>query len=236
MSASPELGSIAAHHLLEHVELAGRARPFLRAHAIDWNGLWHSPPWATREERVVRAAADLAGATGRHGLTPVTISELADPALWDPGPYSRTAEDHSHRVLEALAIRRGMSASAARRWLEARYDAIVRTLDVWEWGALPTDVDAPRQILSSRRLAARTESHLHFRSWPRIFESLAADRWAPDESLMIDSTLALSGGAGGPGLRELATGLDDEQLAAVVEGVYIHWHQGPGATAIGLSP
>src|SRR3712207_4591535 len=92
----------AAVHLLEHPELADRARPYVSDAVVDWSGLWATPPWSTREERVIRAAADLCGVAGEAPLSPVSLSELATPEHWDPGPYARTAEDHSHRVLEAV--------------------------------------------------------------------------------------------------------------------------------------
>lgn len=224
MSAPADLGLAAAIHLLEHPELSERARPFVRLDAIDWTGLWRTPPWSSREERVLRAAADLYGPTKPAELSPVTLAELAAPELWDPSPYSRHADDHSHRVLEALAIRRGMTEPVAQVWLSVRYDTIARALDVWDWGALPTGVDAATQILTSRRMAPRTEPHLYFRAWPRVFESLSSGDWAPDEQLMIDAARALSVGGDGPALHDLATGLDDEEVSAVIEALYIAWY------------
>lgn len=221
--SSAESGLAAATHLLEHPELADRARPFVKPDGIDWFGIWRTPPWSSREERVLRAAADLNGAARPGEMAPLCLSELASTELWDPSPYARQAEDHSHRVLEALAIRRGLTPAAAEVWLSMRYDVIARALDVWDWGALPTEVDAATHILSSRRLAARTEKSLYFRVLPRVFESLDAGEWAQDERLMIESARALTVGGTGPSLDELAMGLDEEQLAAVVEGLYIAW-------------
>ena len=223
MTGPAHRATAVATHLLAHPELADRSLPYVGAGEVDWRSLWTLPPWSTREERVVRAAADLAGAAHTHGIEPVTLAELATPGLWDPAPYSRGGEDHSHRVLEALAMRRGMSESAARVWLAARYDAIARLLDVWDWGALPTDVDAPRHILTSRRMAAKAQDHLFTRSWPRSFESLDTVVWAPAEKILLEAARALASGEGGPTLGELALGLDDEQVATVVEGVYIAW-------------
>ena len=214
-------GLSAAAHLLGHPELAERTRPYLHDGGVDWHGLWRTPPWSTREERVLRAAADLCGHADGAPLQPVTLSELAAPGLWDPGPYSRTADDHSHRVLQAMAMAIGMGPDAAQRWLTARYDAVARAMDVWDWGALPTGVDAPTHILSSRRMAPRTERHLYFGRLNRVFESLAAGEWARDEQILIDAARALDGRSPGPTLRQLVTGLDEEQLAAVVEALYI---------------
>ena len=198
-----------------------RARPYLHDGGVDWHGLWQTPPWSTREERVIRAAADLCGHADGAPLEPITLSELAAPSLWDPGPYSRTAEDHSHRVLQAMAIAIGMGPDAAERWLTARYDAVARAMDVWDWGALPTGVDAPTHILSSRRMAPKTEKHLYFGRLNRVFESLAAGQWTPDEQILIDAARGLDGRSPGPTLRQLVTDLDEEQLAAVVEALYI---------------
>lgn len=211
-------------HLLEHPELADRTRPYLAGDGIDWDGLWRIPPWSTREERILRAAADLCGCADGNPIAPMALAELASPQLWDPGPYSRVAEDHSHRVLEALAIRIGLRPEAARLWLTARYDTVARAMDVWDWGALPTEVDAPTHILSSRRLAAKTDKHLYFSNTRRVFESLGGSQWEPDEQLLIDAARALGGLGPGPGLHELATGLDEEQLASVVEGLCISWY------------
>jgi hypothetical protein len=218
-------GLAAARHLLEHRELAERARPFVRDDGIDWFGMWRTPPWSSREERVLRAAADLSGDARPREMAALWLSELASSELWDPSPYARHADDHSHRVLEALSIRRGLTPAAAEVWLSMRYDVIARALDVWDWGALPTEVDAATHILSSRRLAAKTEKSLYFRVLPRVFESLDAREWAPDERLMIEAARALTIGGSGPSLLELATGLDEEQLASVVEGLYIAWQQ-----------
>lgn len=225
MSTSGDLGLAAAIHLLEHPELAERARPFVSEIGVDWRNLWRGPPWSSREERVLRAAGDLNGADRPREMVPLTLSELAASELWDPSPYARQAEDHSHRVLEALMVRRGLTARAAAGWLTMRYDVIARALDVWDWGALPTEVDAATHILASRRLAAKTEKSRYFRVLARVFESLDAQEWAPDERLMIESARALTVGGEGPSLGELATRLDDEQLAAVVEGLYIAWQQ-----------
>ena len=210
----------AALYLLGHPELAERAQPFL-GDEIDWDGLWRSPPWSTREERVIRAAADLCGCADGVLVAPVTLAELATPALWDPGPYSRVADDHSHRVLQALAIAIGVPPGAAQQWLTVRYDSVARAMDVWDWGALPTEVDAPTHILRSRRLAPKTDKHLYFGKLNRVFESLRAEVWTPDEEVLIDAALALDGRAPGPGLHELVTQLDEEQLASVVEALYI---------------
>jgi hypothetical protein len=209
-------------HLLGHPELAERALPFI-SEEIDWDGLWRNPPWSTREERVIRAAADVCGRADGRPLAPVTLAELAAPGLWDPAPYSRVAEDHSHRVLEALAIAIGMRPDAAQRWLTARYDSVARAMDVWDWGALPTEVDGPTHILSSRRMAPKTEKHLYFGKLNRVFESLRAGDWAEDEELLIDAARALDGRCPGPTLNQLITRLDEEQLASVVEGLYISW-------------
>lgn len=217
-------GLAAARHLLEHPELADRTRAYVAADRIDWDGLWRVPPWSTREERILRAAADLSGHADGDPIAPVALAELASPDLWDPGPYSRVAEDHSHRVLEALAIRIGVRPAAAQQWLTARYDTVARAMDIWDWGALPTEVDAPTHILSSRRLAPKTDKHLYFGSPRRVFESLGGSRWEPDEQLLIDAARALGGLGPGPVLHELATGLDEEQLASVVEGLYISWY------------
>lgn len=225
MSSSADLGLAAALHLLEHPELAERARPFMTEDGVDWHGIWRGPPWSSREERVLRAAADLNGGERPREMAPLTLSELAASELWDPSPYARKAEDHSHRVLEALVIRRGLTPAAAEAWLTMRYDVIARALDVWDWGALPTEVDAATHILSSRRLAAKTEKSLYFRVLARVFESLEAQEWAPDERLLVESARALTVGGEGPSLEELATQLDEEQLAAVVEGLYIAWQQ-----------
>jgi hypothetical protein len=219
-------GLAAALHLLDHPEIVERARPFVGADGIDWAGMWRAPPWSSREERVLRAAADLSGAPRPAEMAPLWLSELASSQLWDPSPYARLAEDHSHRVLEALAIRAGLPASTVEAWLAMRYDVVARALDVWEWGALPTEVDAAMHILSSRRLTAKTEKALYFRVLPRVFESLDACDWMPDERLMVDAARAVTLGGTGPSLWELATGLDDEQLAIVVEGLYIAWQQG----------
>jgi hypothetical protein len=110
-------------------------------------------------------------------------------------------------------------------WLSARYDAVARAMDVWDWGALPTEVDAASHILGSRRMASRTEHHTFVRVWPRVFESLATEQWSPDEQVMVDAARALALESGGPTLHELATRLDDEQLAVVVEGLYIAWFE-----------
>lgn len=215
----------AALHLVEHPELIARARPFIGADAIDWAGMWRTPPWSSREERVLRAAADLEGSPRPGEMAALSLSELASPELWDPSPYAPKAEDHSHRVLEALVIRRGATASAAQVWLSTRYDVIARALDVWDWGAMPTEVDPATHILRSRRLAAKTQSSLYFRGLPRVFESLDAREWTSDERLMIEAARALTVGGPGPSLAELVAGLDEEQLAAVVEGLYIAWQQ-----------
>ena len=216
----------AARHLLTHPELADRSDPHLAGAEIDWPALWSVPPWSSREERVIRAAADLCGgADGGGGLDPVTLYELSAPRLWDPGPYSRTAEDHSHRVLQALAIAIGIRPDAAERWLTARYDSVARAMDVWDWGALPTEVDAATHILSARRMAPRTGKHLYFGKLNRVFESLRGGDWTQDEQVLIDSALALDGRAPGPTLRMLVTLLDEEQLASVVEGLYISWFE-----------
>ena len=227
MPSSADRGLAAALHLLEHSELIERARPFIGADGIDWSGLWRTPPWSSREERVLRAAADLDGSPRPGEMAALTLSELASVELWDPSPYARNGEDHSHRVLEALVIRRGASPAAAERWLSTRYDVIARVLDVWDWGAMPTEVDAATHILSSRRLAAKTEPSLYFRVLPRVFESLDARKWTSDERLMVEAARALTVGGPGPSLAELVTGLDEEQLAAVVEGLYIAWQE-PG--------
>ena len=211
----------AALHLLRHAELDERSGPYLGAEAIDWDALWRVPPWSSREERIIRAAADLVGRADGEPLEPVTLSELATPRLWDPGPYSRVAEDHSHRVLEAMTIAIGLRPEAARQWLTARYDAVARAMDVWDWGALPTEVDAPTHILSSRRMAPKTEKHLYFGRLDRVFESLRAGEWTPAEQLLIDAARALDGRTPGPTLHALVTCLDEEELASVIEGLYI---------------
>ena len=211
----------AAMHLLRHPELVQRSATYLEREAIDWNELWSVPPWGSREERVIRAAADICGQADGESLTPVTLSELANRQLWDPGPYSRVAEDHSHRVLQALAIAVGMRPDVAELWLTARYDTVARAMDVWDWGALPTEVDAPTHVLSSRRLAPKTDKHLYFRKLSRVFESLEGGEWTPDEQVLIDAARALDGRSAGPTLRTLVTCLDEEQLASVVEGLYI---------------
>lgn len=211
----------AARHLLEHPELAERARPFLHTDGIEWEALWSVPPWSSREERVIRAAADVGDRADGETLKPVTLSELATPQLWDPGPYSRTADDHSHRVLQALGIANGLSPAAAEQWLTARYDSVARAMDVWDWGALPTEVDAPTHILSSRRMAPKTDKHLFFGKLTRVFESLRGGNWSRDEEVLIDAALALDGRSPGPNLHVLVTRLDEEQLASVVEGLYI---------------
>ena len=213
--------ALAARHLLAHPELVDRAGPHVSEDAIDWEGLWSTPPWSSREERVIRAAADLCGRADGAPLEPVTLSELATPRLWDPGPYSRVADDHSHRVLQAMAIAIGLRADVAEQWLTARYDSVARAMDVWDWGALPTEVDAPTHILSSRRLAPKTEAHLYFGKLNRVFESLRAGDWTADEQVLIDAALALDNRSPGPTLRTLVTSLDEEQLASVVEGLYI---------------
>ncbi|CAA9493872.1 MAG: hypothetical protein AVDCRST_MAG38-2798 [uncultured Solirubrobacteraceae bacterium] len=218
---SAETRHRAAAHLLQHPELADRAQPYLAPGGIDWDGLWRGPPWSSREERVIRAAADVCGRTGGAGLEPVTVAELATRPLWDPGPYSRVAEDHSHRVLQALVIAIGLPPDAAQRWLTARYDSVARAMDVWDWGALPTDVDAPTHVLSSRPLAAKAEKHLYFGRLNRVFESLGAEEWTPDEQVLIDVALAFDDRGPGPTLDAVVTLLDEEQLAAVVEGLYI---------------
>ncbi len=211
----------AALHLLAHPELAERSEPYLAGADIDWHGLWHVPPWSSREERVIRAAADLCGRADGDPLAPMTLSELATPKLWDPGPYSRVADDHSHRVLEALAMGVGLRLEAAQLWLTARYDAVARAMDVWDWGALPTRVDGPTHILRSRRLAPKTEKHLYFGKLNRVFESMRAVQWEPDEQILVDAALALDGRLPGPTLNALVSRLDEEQLASVVEGFYI---------------
>ena len=215
--------STAARHLLSHPDLADRAGPYLRGNEIDWHALWSVPPWSSREERVIRAAADLCGGADGGGLEPVTLSELSAPKLWDPGPYSRTAEDHSHRVLQALAIAVGLRPDAAEQWLTARYDSVARAMDVWDWGELPTGVDGPTHILTARRMAPKTDKHLYFGRLNRVFESLRAGEWTQAEQVLIDSARALHGGVPGPTLRMLVTHLDEEQLASVVEGLYISW-------------
>ena len=214
-------GHAAAIHLLGHPELAERTAPYLASDEIDWDALWSVPPWSSREERVIRAAADLCGEADGQLLAPVTLAELATPKLWDPGPYSRVADDHSHRVLHAMAIAMGLRPDAAQRWLTARYDSVARAMDVWDWGALPTEVDAPTHILSSRRMAPKTDKHLYFGKLNRVFESLRAGDWAVDEQILIDAAYALDGRGPGPTLRQLVTGLDEEQLASVVEALYI---------------
>ena len=214
-------GLAAAAHLLRHPELADRTSPYLDAGGIDWIGLWNTPPWSSREERVIRAAADLCGRADGNPLAPVTLSELAQPRLWDPGPYSRVAEDHSHRVLEAMVIASGLSPEAARHWLTSRYDSVARAMDVWDWGALPTEVDAPTHILSSRRLAPKTGKHLYFGTLGRVFESLQGGSWTADEQVLIEAARALDDRSPGPTLRTLVTSLDQEQLASVVEALYI---------------
>ncbi len=221
----PPEARAAARHLLEHPELVERARPYLDEDEIDWQGLWSVPPWSTREERVIRAAADLCGQARGEPLTPVALSELATPKLWNPGPYSRTADDHSHHVLEAMGIRVGMPPEGARRWLTARYDAVARAIDVWNWGALPTEVEAPRHILSARRMAPTTANHLYFGDLNRVFESMRHVEWAQDERVLVNAALALDGRAPGPTLDELVTLLDEEQLASVVEALYISWFE-----------
>ena len=213
--------AIAARHLLSHPELADRAHPYVADDAIDWTRLWSVPPWASREERVIRAAADLCGRADGQPLAPLTLSELATPQLWDPGPYSRVADDHSHRVLQALAIAIGIRPEVAEQWLSARYDSVARAMDVWDWGALPTEVDAPTHILSSRRMAPKTDRHLHFGRLNRVFESLRAGEWTPDEEVLIEAARALDGRSPGPTLRALVSHLDEEQLATVVEALYI---------------
>ena len=220
----PPAAHAAALRLLEHPELVERARPYLDEGEVDWRGLWSVPPWSTREERVIRAAADLCG-QARGALTPVTLGELAARELWSPSGYSRTADDHSPRVLEGMAIRIGLSPGGARQWLIARHDAAARALDVWDWGALPPEVDAPRHILGSRRMAPKAEEHLSFRSASRVFESLRGVEWAPDERVLVDAALALDGRTPGPTLAELVTLLDEEQLASVVEAVYVLWFE-----------
>ena len=213
---------VAALHLLGHPELADRSGPYLEREGIDWDGLWTVPPWSSREERVIRAAADLCGRADGKPLAPLTLSELAKPQLWDPGPYSRVAEDHSHRVLQALAIAVGMRPEVAEQWLTARYDSVARAMDVWDWGALPTEVDAPTHILGSRRMAPKTDKHLYFGKLNRVFESLRAGEWSPDEQVLIDAALALADRSAGPTLHTLVTRLDQEQLASVIEGLYIY--------------
>ncbi len=70
-------------------------------------------------------------------------------------------------------------------------------------------------------MAPKTDKHLYFGKLNRVFESLRAGDWTRDEQVLIDSALALDGRAPGPTLRTLVTVLDEEQLASVVEGLYI---------------
>lgn len=226
MSSSIKLGYQAAAHLLEHPELADRASTHLADLSIDWPAMWNTPPWSTREERVLRAAAEVSSLSRPTGMAPLRLAELMSSKLWDPRPFNPGGEDHSHRVLEAMAIRRGLNPDQARVWLAARYDAIARALDVWEWGALSTDVDAATHVLTSRTLTDRARHHLFGGGWPRVFEALDAETWDEVESVMVEAARALCGCGEGPTIRDVTTRLDDEQLAVVIEALYIAWYHG----------
>ncbi len=226
MTPSAKLGFQAAAYLLAHPELTDRAQPYLHEPDIDWVGLWTEPPWSTREERVLRAAAEVSTMPRLDAVPALRLAELTDSKLWDPRPFAPKGEDHSHRVLEAIAIRRGFTEEQAREWLRMRYDTIARALDIWEWGALSTDVDAGTHILTSHRLAGRARQYLFGGGWQRVFEAVDREPWDKSELIMVDAARAYARCGPGPTIRDVTALLDDEQLSIVVEGLYIAWYHG----------